>query len=106
MNSSNDIIERKVIDTNGRLGSHYDVIRDRLVSDVTISGIENPTFQPTSECCVLSSTDSNDVIHLLQAIKFDDALLHSLLFGIIQPSGISSLVTYDQPINEHIRFLY
>ena len=106
MNSSNDIIERPVIDTRGRLGSHYDAIRDSLVSQLSLSGYENPGFPRSLKFQLLSGKDANTTFHLLKSMKFDDTLLHSLLFGIIEPRGIYSLINYDQTINEHTCFLY
>jgi hypothetical protein len=106
MEMSSDTIERQAVDTSGQLGSLYDASRDFLLENSRITGTDNAQFEQYSECCILSGAETNDVINLLKAIKFDDALLQSILLGIIEPSGISSFINYNQSINENTRFLY
>ena len=102
MNSYDDVIERKAVDTSGQLGSLYDALRDRVTNKPTISGLDNLSFQPISECHVATGA----AMQFLKEIKFDDTLLQNLLLGMIEPKGVSTLVDYHGPIDEHTHFLH
>jgi len=106
MDSCPGAIERTVVDTSGRVGSLYDASRDLLLKNSSVKSFDNPQFTPHSKCYTLPGGESNGVINLLKAIEFDDALLQSILLGIVEPLGISSFINYNRPINENTRFLY
>ncbi|CAF4379223.1 unnamed protein product [Rotaria sordida] len=102
--SSPNFIQRKAVDASGRLGSLYDASSDTLLKCCRVKKLENTQFHKDSICQVFQGTQINNVIHLLKAIKFDDALLQSILFGMVRPFGISSVINYNQPINNNTHF--
>ncbi|CAF3190279.1 unnamed protein product [Rotaria sp. Silwood2] len=104
--SSPYFIERKAVNVSGRLGSLYDVSSDALFDGICVENSENPQFYQHSMCQVFRGSHIKDVIHLLNVIKFDDTLLQSILLNMVKESGISSLIHYNQPINENTCFLY
>jgi hypothetical protein len=106
MESCPDAIKRKAVNVLGRLGALYDAYSDRLFKETRVKSVANAQFHQHSTCQVLSGAQWNGIINLLKAIKFDDALLQSILLGMIKPSGISSFIDYNQPVDENTRFLY
>ncbi|CAF3983395.1 unnamed protein product [Rotaria sordida] len=104
--SSSNLIQRRAVDGSGQLGSLYDASSDALLKCCRVEKLENAQFHKDSICQVFQGTQVNNVIHLLKAIKFDDALLQSILLGMVRPFGISSLINYNQPINDNTHFLY
>ncbi|CAF1133088.1 unnamed protein product [Rotaria sordida] len=104
--SSPNFIQRKAVDVSGQLGSLYDASSDTLLKCYRVKKLENTQFYKDSICQVFQGTQVNNVIHLLKAIKFDDALLQSILLGMVRPFGISSVINYNQPINNNTHFLY
>ncbi|CAF1096096.1 unnamed protein product [Rotaria magnacalcarata] len=58
-------------------------------------------------CKVFFGYDTSvDLISYLKQMGFNDDLRQSILLGIVQPSGISSLINYNLPTNNNIRFPY
>ncbi|CAF3887874.1 unnamed protein product, partial [Rotaria sordida] len=106
MKTDNNIIKRKAIDTWGKLGTTYDAPRDRLILANDIRGPKVSTPEKCSICKVFSGDRSTDLVNYLEKMNFNDALRQSLLLRMIKPSGVSSLMDYNQPVNENIRFLY
>ncbi|CAF4012200.1 unnamed protein product, partial [Rotaria sordida] len=106
MMSNPNFIQRRAVDGSGQLGSLYDASSDALLKCCRVEKLENTQFHKDSICQVFQGTQVNNVIHLLKAIKFDDALLQSILLGMVRPFGISSLINYNQPINDNTHFLY
>ena len=104
--ASRYFIERKAIDVSDRLGSLYDASTDSLIDRYSVQGSDIQSSQKASVCRVFSSVQSNDLIDYFKCMDFDDALQQSILFGMIKTSGVSSLMNYNQPIIENIRFLY
>ncbi|CAF4959962.1 unnamed protein product, partial [Rotaria sp. Silwood1] len=99
-------IERKAIDVSGRLGSFYDQSSDAFVGYCSVQNLENSKDSIDSACQIFRGTHINNAIDVLKAIKFHDALLQSILFGLVKPSGISSVINYNGPIDEYTLFLY
>lgn len=64
------------------------------------------TSRPCSVCKIFSGNRTEDLFSYLDQMNFKDALRQSLCLGIIQPSGVSSIINYDKPIDENTRFLY
>ncbi|CAF1428491.1 unnamed protein product [Rotaria sordida] len=106
MKTDNNIIKRKAIDTWGKLGTTYDAPRDRLILANDIRGPKVSTLEKCSICKVFSGDRSTDLVNYLEKMNFNDALRQSLLLRMIKPSGVSSLMDYNQPVNENTRFLY
>jgi len=98
-------IERKVIDTSGRLGSLDDASCDLAFDNAYVKSLENPQFYQDVTYQVLQGSQSNGVVNLLKRITFDDSLLQSILLGIAKTSGIISLINSNEYINENTRFL-
>ncbi|CAF4673158.1 unnamed protein product [Rotaria sp. Silwood1] len=99
-------IEWKAIDVSGRLGSFYDQSSDAFVGYCSLQNLENSKDSINSACQILRCTHINNAIDVLKAIKFHDTLLQSILFGLVKPSGISSVINYNGPIDEYTLFLY
>lgn len=106
MDSSPNAIERRAINISGRLGSLYDTARDLLLDQHCFQGFDNPEFQEDSACQVYQGEPSNGIMNFLKSIKFEDALLQSIALGIVKPSGISSFINYNQPVDDSTQFLY
>ncbi|CAF1430308.1 unnamed protein product [Rotaria sordida] len=99
-------IERKAIDISGRLGSFYDASYDKL----TEKYILNPSkVEKVEESCshkILSGDQSIDLLDYLEDFGFNDDLRQSILLGMVNLSGVSSLLNYNRPIDNNTRFLY
>ena len=104
----NEWLERKAIDTSGRLGSLYDALTDNIVYAQNLPAPAPRTLTPTkrSICRTFHGSSSKTFLDYLEYIEFDDAMKQSILFGMVKPQGISSLVDYNQSINENTRLLY
>lgn len=111
MATNNLTIERKAIDMTGFLGRTYDVSCDKLgcLDDRPLESIrpcKKQTFANRPRCKIFSSNQRVDIFEYLDEMDFDEAIKQSLCLGMIQPSGVSSFISYDEPINENTRFLY
>lgn len=104
MNSK--ILEKKAVDIRARLGTSYDAYTDRIVEQLYARKNQVQIPEKRSMCKVFSGDRSTDRIDYLEKLNFDPTLRQSLLVGTIQPSGVSSLINYKQPINENTRLLY
>jgi ribosome biogenesis GTPase A len=101
-----DLIERKAIDVSGRLGSLYDASTDNLIYHESIEASEIKIPRQHTICRILSNHQSNEITNYLKQMDFNDALRQSLLLRMVEPSGVSRLIDYDQSINEKTRLLY
>ncbi|CAF4352677.1 unnamed protein product [Rotaria sp. Silwood2] len=99
-------IERKVIDTSGRLDSLYDASTDNLVDRHSARSIEIKTPLQRSVCRLFSGDQSRELNSFLRDIDFDDAIRQSICLQMVTPSGVGRLIEYNRPINEKTRFLY
>ncbi|CAF4278189.1 unnamed protein product, partial [Rotaria sp. Silwood2] len=99
-------IERKVIDTSGRLGSLYDASTDNLIDRHSTQRIERKIPRTRSICRLFSGDQSRELISFLRNIDFDDATRQSICLQMVVPRGTSRLIEYNQPVNENTRFLY
>lgn len=101
-----NIIERKAVNVWGRLGTSYDAYTDKIIENLYARKTNVQVPEKHSICKVFSDDRFTDVIDYLEKINFNDALRQNLFLGIIEPSGVSSLINYKRPINENTRFLY
>lgn len=106
MQMNKNIIERKAVDTAGRLGTAYDASCDKVVAINDMKRHQVTVSNKHSTCEIFPGHKSTDIIDYLKKMNFDDAIRQSLLLEMIQPSGVSSVISYDGPINENTRFLY
>ena len=106
MTTDPNTLQRKAINTSGRLGSFYEVSRDELVKTNSLKATKFRIPDKCWICEVFPGDQSTDLISYLKKMDFDDALRQSILLGIIKLSGVSSFLNYDQPVDEKTRFLY
>ena len=99
-------IERKVIDASGRLGSLYDASTDNLVDQYSAQRAERKVRNQPSVCRLYSGNEHRELISFLRNIDFDGTVRQSLLLQMVMPSGICRVIEYNQPIDDHTRFLY
>jgi hypothetical protein len=99
-------LERKSVNILGRLGSLYDVVNDNIINQYTIPASQTISSVEPHICRTFSGDLSNILINYLKWMDFNIAMEQSILFGMIKPSGVSSLINYNQSINENTRFLY
>lgn len=106
MNFQMDILQRRAVDHNGLLGSFYDIVSDRIAGLTQQDLTPNLKLVERSTCTIFHGEQSADLVDYLKKMNYDDGIRQSLVFGVIQPCGVSSFLTYDQEINEYTRFLY
>ncbi|CAF4015747.1 unnamed protein product [Rotaria sp. Silwood1] len=104
--SSPHIIERNAICISGQLGSLYDASSETFLNCCSFKKLDNSQYQPNFTLHISRGKEDNNTISFLKKINFNDALLQSILFGLVTPSGVSSFVNYNHSINENTLFLY
>jgi len=106
MTENDNTIERKAVNTSGRLGSLYDGARDQILNYCDVKTDDTQKQSVHSEYKVWSGEETTNVIDILKFMKFNDELIQSILLGLVQSSGISAIIDYKQPINENTQFFY
>ncbi|CAF3896050.1 unnamed protein product [Rotaria sp. Silwood1] len=104
--SSPHIIERNAICISGQLGSLYDVSSETFLNCCSFKKLDNSQCQPNFTLHISRGKEVKNTISFLKKINFNDALLQSILFGLVTPSGVSSFVNYNHSTNENTLFLY
>jgi GTP-binding protein EngB required for normal cell division len=100
------VIDRKAIDTSGRIGSFYNACHDCILESPYIHfDINKNQGKPTIECTVRRG-DQIGCQNLLQFVGFNDELRLSLVSNIVSPSGIGSVIEYPYLIDECTRIFY
>ncbi|CAF4343230.1 unnamed protein product [Rotaria sp. Silwood2] len=99
-------IERKVVDTSGRLGSLYDASTDTLIERHSPQETKSKLLDEPFVCRLFSGNESRELIDFLRYVGFDDAMQQSICLQMVKPQGISRLIEYNQSVNENTRFLY
>ena len=106
MMTDSKVITRKAIDISGRLGSFYDAAYDEVIANQPYQASSVHQSKKPVVCKVFSGVESVDLINYLKEMDIDDALQLSILCGMIKPTGISTLIDYDQPVDKNICFFY
>ena len=104
--SDSGCLERKSVDTSGRLGSLYDAFTDQITDQNTVKPSATKSVAEPYTCRTFSGSRSNTLISYLKWMDFNDAIKQSILFGMIKPSGVSRLIDHNQPIDDNTRFFY
>ncbi|UJR14420.1 hypothetical protein I4U23_001417 [Adineta vaga] len=106
MTSNSDVIERKVVDVSGRLGSLYDAIIDDIVKQHSIQATRTQKLEKSSVCQLFEGSRSRNGIDYFNKMDIDDAMQTSILLDLVHTSGVSCLANYYDCIDQNTRFLY
>ncbi|CAF1306272.1 unnamed protein product [Rotaria sp. Silwood1] len=101
-----DSIERKAIDSSGRIGSLYDACRDCIVESPHIDFHFNENKAHSQTKCVVETGDKIEFQNLLQLIGFNNEFQLSLLLNTVLPMGIALVIEYPYLIDEYTRIFY
>ena len=99
-------IRRRNIDNQGQSGSLYDAVYDRLIPEKRFEGkTESYTMKKSAFKLFLGDSDRN-IYDYLREFYLGDPMIENLAVGMIEPFGISSMLDYEEPIDEHIALFY
>ncbi|CAF1347329.1 unnamed protein product [Rotaria sordida] len=82
-------MDRKAIDSNGRIGSFYDGQQDRIVKSLDSCVNKQIKQLNFSATCFIENGDNSKCRNLLRLIGFDDELPLSIASDIVLPKGTS-----------------
>ena len=103
---SASVIERKAINSSGRLGSLYDACRDRII-EKSSETFQKQQFSVSKVLqCYLINGDSEDSNNLLRCVDIQDELRINVLLKLKKRSGTATVIEHPHYIDKYTRFLY
>jgi hypothetical protein len=100
------VMERRAVNSSGRLGSLYDGCRDHVIEKSTKSFQEQCFASSEPIQCYLIKGDSEECNNLLRIVGIQDELRLNILFNVTNRHGIAAVFDYPRVINKYTRFLY
>jgi GTPase SAR1 family protein len=103
---SDSIMERRAVNSSGRLGSLYDGCRDHVIEKSTKTYPEQH-FPPSDPLqCYFINGDSEESNNLLRYVGIQDELRLNILLHVAKRLGIAAVLDYPHHIDKYTRFLY
>jgi GTP-binding protein EngB required for normal cell division len=100
------IIQRRAVDSSGRIGSLYDANLDCLLSQLSAIAWDSSIKLYNSVRCelIIGSIDKSQ--NLLKMIGIDDDLRLNIRLNVRPGNGIAAVINHPSPVGKYTRFLY
>jgi len=103
--TNSEVMERRAINSTGRVGSFYDATQDLIIIESPITCRIEQNFNSFFEIPIRKLIKDR-TYNLLQTIGIEDELRLSLLMNLTTKDGISKVLDYPSSFDENTRFLY
>ncbi|CAF2105256.1 unnamed protein product [Rotaria magnacalcarata] len=106
INNVNAVTKRRAINSNGVIGTFYDIYRDCVLK--RSHPIERPSLTQIFDKITCESIDGKKEKsqNIFQWINIDDDLRLSILLNAVPRTGVVELAEYYYPMGEYVRLLH
>ena len=104
MTTVRNIIQRKAVGINGRVGSFYDGLRESILDQGEVNS--KKSSPQSSITCKIIRGDADRSHNIIKMLNIEQDLGISFLLGVLPKMGMISLLDYRYPFNQYTRLLY